>query len=77
MSDLPPDDLLAQATCAVLRGGQPVATAWLVSDEGYVLTAGHVLCKDEAGQEFYNEVQVEFSHDIPRKAREIVRLFRN
>ncbi len=42
------DDLLAQATCAV-RGlkdgkrGDAVGTAWLAKDDGYLLTAGHVV----------------------------------
>ena len=41
------DELLTQATCAVLIEGQIVGTAWLVSDEGYLLTAGHVLGIEE------------------------------
>ena len=37
------DELLTQATCAILGEGQIVGTAWLLSDEGYLLSAGHVL----------------------------------
>ena len=40
------DERLANATCTVLINNTPVATAWLVSDEGHLLTAGHVLCID-------------------------------
>ncbi|WP_081615733.1 STING domain-containing protein [Kocuria sp. UCD-OTCP] len=41
--------LLSQATCAVLSGsaieggGRVVGTAWLVTEDGYLLTAGHVV----------------------------------
>lgn len=45
------DSLLAQATCAVLAGGETVdevvGTAWLVTDSGHLLTAGHVVTKHE------------------------------
>ena len=45
------DELLTQATCAVLIKNQIVGTAWLVSDEGHLLTAGHVLGTEEAATE--------------------------
>lgn len=62
------DNLLAQATCAVLRDGQPIGTAWLVSDEGYLLTAGHVLGEETP----LSEVKVQFGDDIPRTATQIL-----
>lgn len=71
MSNLSVDDLLAQATCAVLRNGQPVGTAWLVNDKGILLTAGNVLCKNTACDEVYDEVQIRFSEDFPRQAYNI------
>ena len=41
-------DLLTQATCAVLETaqgdhGSAIGTAWLAKDDGYLLTAGHVV----------------------------------
>lgn len=38
-------ELLAQATCAVLAGpgGRTIGTAWLGTDDGHLLTAGHVV----------------------------------
>ena len=37
-------ELLSQATCAVLKhDGSIAGTAWLVSDQGHLLTAGHVV----------------------------------
>ena len=63
--------LLAQATCAVLRNGQPVGTAWLVNDKGILLTAGNLLCKNTACDDVYDEVQIRFSEDFPRQAYNI------
>lgn len=45
------DERLANATCTVLINNTPVATAWLVSDEGHLLTAGHVLCIDREDED--------------------------
>lgn len=61
------DTRLAQATCAVLRDGQVAGTAWLVGDEGHLLSAGHVLGTDKP----CDEVEVRFAEDIPRKAYKI------
>ena len=61
------DELLTQATCAVLIKGQIVGTAWLVSDKGYLLTAGHVLGTEEP----VNQVQVQFVSDVPRPAHRL------
>ena len=58
------NDLLFQATCAVLIDGQAVGTAWLVSDEGHLLTAGHLLGTDQPT----TQVEVQFVGDAPRKA---------
>ncbi|RME40982.1 MAG: serine protease, partial [Caldilineae bacterium] len=61
------DDLLAQATCAVLIDGQVRGTAWLVSSDGYLLTAGHVLGVDAPRE----QVEVRFPEDVPREAYKI------
>ena len=69
---VPPDDLLAQATCAVLVEGETTGTAWLLSDEGHLLTAGHLLCKDlKACDEVYEEVEVQFGNESPRRAHRV------
>ncbi|MGB0384937.1 MAG: trypsin-like peptidase domain-containing protein [Ardenticatenaceae bacterium] len=67
MSELLVNQLLEQATCAVLEGGEIKGTAWLVGDEGHLLTAEHVVaqCKRWA------EVEVLFVGDVPRKARKL------
>lgn len=58
------DELLAQATCAVIIEGHVAGTAWLLSDEGYLLTAGHLLCQDDDGcDEGHEQVEVRFSGD--------------
>lgn len=67
LAELSPDILLAQATCAVLIDGKVKGTAWLVSDEGHLLTAGHVLGTSVSR----DEVEVQFSEDVPRKAYRI------
>lgn len=64
---LSPDELLAQATCAVWREGQVVGTAWLVSNEGELLTAGHLLEEESP----VDEVTVRFAGDVPRVAHKI------
>jgi len=61
------DDLLAQATYAVLIDGKITGTAWLVSDEGHLLTAGHLL----GTQTSLNQVEVCIGQDSPRKANKI------
>lgn len=66
-TDLSPDDLLAQATCAVLIEGKVKGTAWLVSDEGHLLTAGHLLGTDKP----CDEVEIRFAEDVPYKAYKI------
>lgn len=67
MSNLSSHDLLAQATCAVLIDDEIAGTAWLFNDEGYLLTAGHVLGEKEP----LNEVKVRFEDDICRTAHKI------
>lgn len=64
MNHLSTDKLLAQATCAVLIDGEIAGTAWLLSNEGHLLTAGHVLGTDDA----LSEVQIKFADHIPQKA---------
>ena len=60
------DDFLMQATCAVLIDGQIVGTAWLLSADGYLLTAAHVV----GSQEPLDEVMVQFvDHEKPLVAR--------
>ena len=66
--DLSLDELLIQATCAVLVDGAVSATAWLVSDEGHLLTAGHVLGSAQLERD---EVEVQFADDIPRPAYKV------
>ena len=61
--DLSPDELLIQGTCAVLIDGQVCGTAWLVSDQGHLLTAGHVLGSTRLERE---QVEVRFADDIAR-----------
>ncbi len=65
--DLSPDDLLAQATCAVLIDGKVKGTAWLASGDGYLLTAGHLLGTDKPRA----EVEVRFVEDAPHKAHKV------
>jgi len=64
-------DLLSQATCAVLIDGEIAGTAWLTSNEGHLITAGHVLGEDEP----LSQVQVQFEGDYPRIAHQIRRSF--
>lgn len=67
LADWSVDDLLAQATCALLIDGKVKGTAWLVSDEGHLLTAGHLLGMDKPR----DEVEVRFAEDVPREAHRI------
>ena len=57
-------DLLRHGTCAVLREGRPIGTAWLVSREGHLLTAGHVVDSNRSDE----TVTIRFPEDIPRTA---------
>jgi hypothetical protein len=62
------DDDIIQATCAVLIEGKIKGTAWVVSEEGHLVTAGHLL-----GTESPREtVEVRFSEDIPQTAHKIL-----
>ncbi|HKQ52332.1 MAG TPA: serine protease [Pyrinomonadaceae bacterium] len=67
--DIPADALLPQATCAVLLDNELKGTAWLVSDEGHLLTAGHIF----HGVAPSVEIQVRFLNDAPLKAHRITR----
>jgi hypothetical protein len=61
------EDLLIQATCAVLIGGQIRGTAWLF-DESHLLTAAHLFGKSDPA----DEVDCLFIDDsTPHKARRI------
>lgn len=66
-NDFSLDEELIQATCAVIIDEKVQGTAWLFSHEGYLLTAGHVLGK----QNPVEELQVRFSEDTPRRAYKI------
>jgi hypothetical protein len=62
------DDLLIQGTCAVRLGGQLKGSAWLLDNEGHLLTAGHILGQTDP----VDEVEVLFpDDDLPRRARKI------
>lgn len=78
MSYLSADELLTQATCAVLIDGQIVGTAWLVDYQGHLLTAGHVLCQNlESCSDVYDEVHVQFADDKPCLVRKVEWGFQN
>ena len=68
--DISVDKLLRQATCAVLifdeesQEDQVVGTAWLFSDQGHLLTAGHVLGKEQP----LSQVRVQFGSEPPQVA---------
>ena len=64
------DELLAQATCAIWVKGakKPTGTAWLVSDKGHLITAGHVLGRKQP----LEKVEVRFAGDeLPLVARRV------
>jgi SOS-response transcriptional repressor LexA len=67
VADLSPDELLAQATCAVVISGKVKGTAWLINKEGHLLTAGHVLGQDRDG--LPSDIKVKFVQDNPQEAR--------
>lgn len=62
------NDLIAQATCAVLINGQVKGTAWLLSANGQLLSAGHLFCGDEPCE----EVELRFVGESPLRARKIL-----
>jgi WD40 repeat protein len=62
------NDLLAQATCAVIIDGKIRGTAWLFNLEGYLLTAGHLL---ETKEKLLDKVEVRFANAPPVEARRI------
>ena len=62
------DDDIIQATCAVLIEGKVKGTAWLVSEEGHLLTAGHLLGTENPRE----TVEVRFPEDIPQTAHKIL-----
>lgn len=61
------DNLLSQATCAVLINDTLKATAWLVSQDGHLLTVGHIF-ENYAST---SELSVQFLDDSPRKAHRL------
>jgi hypothetical protein len=61
------EELLIQGTCAVWQGGQQKGTAWLLDNEGHLLTAGHLLGTTHP----LDEVEVIFMDDSPRQARNV------
>jgi tetratricopeptide (TPR) repeat protein len=65
--DLSIDELLVQATCAVVINGRIQGTAWLVDNEGHLLTAGHILGVNNP----INQVSVQFIEDVPRDAYKV------
>lgn len=71
-SNLSVDDLLAQATAAVMVDNQIVGTAWLVGNDGELLTAGHLL---GAADFPLPEVTVQLARDIPRLAYRVDSLY--
>lgn len=63
------DELIAQATCAVLKDGRVSGTAWLVSaPQGYLLSAGHLFIDPNLPA----DVEVRFSEEAPRIAHKII-----
>ena len=64
-SDISTEDLLSQATASVSFDGQIKGTAWLISHDGYLLTAGHILDGP------HERITVQFAGDIPRRVRDI------
>lgn len=63
------EERLAQATCAVMINDQVKGAAWLFSDEGHLLTAGHILGKKAP----LDRVKVCFAEDVPRTAHKVLR----
>lgn len=65
------DELLVQATCAVLADGQIVGTAWLAHLEGYLLSAGHVLGIEAPA----SQVEIQFAGDVVRQAERVESMY--
>jgi Trypsin-like peptidase domain len=61
------DNLLSQATCAVLLNDSLKGTAWLVSNGGLLLTAGHIFARLP---DPFN-LQVQFLNEAPRLAHKL------
>jgi len=62
------DEMLMQATCEVRQGEQVKGTAWLLDNEGHLLTAAHVLGKSNP----VSEVEVLFpEEDFPTTATKV------
>ena len=64
-SDISTEELLSQATASVSVDGQIKGAAWLISHDGYLLTAGHIL------DDPHERITVQFAEDIPRRVRDI------
>jgi tetratricopeptide (TPR) repeat protein len=61
------DDLLTQATCSVIDKKKVIGTAWLVSENGHLLTAGHIIGERNPLKSVY----IQFPEDHPREAYKI------
>jgi hypothetical protein len=64
-------DLLSEATCAVLLNNELKATAWLVSDNGHLLTVGHMFVPENTTA----EIHVQFLNESPRKANKLTSIY--
>lgn len=64
-------DLLAEATCAVLLNDVLKGTAWLVSGEGHLLTAGHIFLGEDAAA----EIRVQFLNEGVRRADRLTSIY--
>lgn len=72
VASLPPGaDLLTEATCAVLLNDVLKGTAWLVSGEGYLLTAGHIFLGEDAAA----EIRVQFLNEGARGAHRLTSVY--
>lgn len=56
------DDAFINATCAVLINGSQKGTAWLVSEFGHLVTAGHIF-KDT--KLTVQQIQIRFGNELP------------
>lgn len=56
--------LLAQATCGICVSGELVGTGWLLSDQGHVVTAAHVVHDSDTG-EIAESITVQFLDSAP------------
>jgi hypothetical protein len=61
------DDDLLQITCSVCIGGQLKGTGWLIDEQGYIVTAGHVLGTVTP----VDDAQVAFLDEAPVPARRV------